>query len=219
MNLEYKAPPEIKQEKIEKEIREKLKLYHQTTKEKWDKIQKTGSIFSERELLAKGLITNEQLNDFETTSTGDWDRMHNRDNFVYASTSPANFGEVTLEIDLDALNIPGAKVSTAGDFAMHSDEEDEDYFKKSEIPASEFISYLTNFLPTLPSTDWFWKGKQLKEISDFIGEAMLDKIQKNDRTKFRLFWKLYPEIIFPKELPLRYIKNVTIEDNEEKAVL
>ena len=45
MNLEYKAPPEIKQEKIEKEIREKLKLYHQTTKEKWDKIQKTGSIF------------------------------------------------------------------------------------------------------------------------------------------------------------------------------
>jgi hypothetical protein len=63
---------EKSREMIEKEIQEKLKLYHTTTKEKWEKIQEVGAILSERELVKRGLITTTQLDDFETTSTGIW---------------------------------------------------------------------------------------------------------------------------------------------------
>src|SRR3989338_2289478 len=205
-------------EKVEKEIIEKLKLYHQTSKEKWQQMQKVGSILSEKELLKRGLINEEQLNDFETTSTGDMDRAEGRDNYVFASHNPLGYGNVTLEIDLDALNMPEAKVSTAGEYLMHlDDEEDKNYYNKSLIPASEFIPYLVDFLPTLQNKEWFWKRKgENPEVVQFLGEALLDKNIKGDKTKFREFWKLYPEIMFSKELPLNYIKKVIIDGVEQK---
>ncbi|OGZ58189.1 MAG: hypothetical protein A3B96_00690 [Candidatus Spechtbacteria bacterium RIFCSPHIGHO2_02_FULL_43_15b] len=124
----------------EKEILRRLKLYHETSKEKWEAIQKVGAILSERELLRRGLISEEQLDDFETTSTGFLDREAGRDDYVFASHRPANYGNVTLEIDLEALKIDGAKVATAGDWLHFVDDEDaERYFHDSEIPASKFV--------------------------------------------------------------------------------
>ena len=206
----------IKKEEIRKEILEKLKLYHQTSKEKWEKIQEVGSILSEKELLKRGLINKDELLvvDNEITNTGEIQRGLGRDDFVFASTSPVGFGDVTLEIDLSALQIPDAKVSIAGDWVYH-DFDDIDYLKKSEIPAKEFISYLIDFLPTLPNKEWFLDTKNNeKDIKLFLGEAMMDKAYKNDKTKFRTFWKLHPEILFPKELPLKYIKQIIINNTD-----
>ncbi|MBI2041853.1 MAG: hypothetical protein HYT20_02450 [Candidatus Nealsonbacteria bacterium] len=195
----------------EKEILEKLKLYHQTSKEKWKAIQKAGAILSEKELLKQGLISKEQLEDFETTSTGSLDREAGRDEYVFASTRPANYGEVTLEIDLEALNLDGAKVATAGDWLNFVDNEnDKKYFHDSEIPASEFIKYLARFLKTLPDSEWFW-DKSDPRIKELIDQGMMEKI-KGNQEKIRQFYKLYPEIMFPKELPLKYVKNVKIEE-------
>lgn len=195
----------------QKEISEKLRLYHQTSKEKWEAIQKAGAILSEKELLERGLISKEQLEDFETTSTGSLDREAGRDEYVFASHRPANYGDVTLEIDLEALNLDGAKVATAGDW-LHfvNDENDERYFHDSEIPASEFVEYLTRFLKTLPDPEWFW-GKSDPRVQELIGQGMMEKIKGNPE-KIRQFWKLHPDIMFPKELPLKYIKNVKIEE-------
>ncbi len=204
-------------EKLEKEIREKLHLYHQTSKEKWQQIQKIGAILSERELLNRGLITKEQLNDFETTSTGELDREAGRDNYVFASHKPAGYGEVTLEIDLSVLDLPETKVSTAGEYLMHAvDEDDQNYYQNSLISGTEFIKYLINFLPTLPNKEWFWNNCQEDlELAKFIGEAHLDKYQKGDKIKFRQYWKLFPEIMFAQELPLKYIKRVIIDGVEQ----
>jgi len=204
-----------KREELKKEIIEKLSLYHQTSLEKWKKIQAVGAILSERELISRGLITKEEAESLadEFTSTGQGDREVGRDDFVFASTKPAGYGQVTLKIDLSALQISGAKVSTAGEWLMHYDEEDRDYFNETEIPANKFISYLVDFLPTLPNKNWFWGDRN--GLQEFFGEAMLNKIHKNDKIKFRTFWKLYPEIIFPKELPLKYIKQVIINEAEE----
>jgi hypothetical protein len=203
---------EKSREMIEKEIQKKLKLYHTTTKEKWEKIQEVGAILSERELVKRGLITTTQLDDFETTSTGHMDREENRDDYVFASHQKENYGDVTLEINLEALNIPEAKVSTAGEWLMFADtEEAKQYYRDQEIPASQFISYLTEFLQTLPDTEWFW-GIQNKEVRDFFGQAMKDRAYNNNDEKFRTFWKLHPEIIFPKELPLKYIKQAIIDE-------
>jgi len=179
----------------EMEIFKRLKLYHQTSKEKWEAIQKAGAILSEKELLKRGLISEEQLEDFETTSTG----------------SLGIYGDVTLEIDLDALNLPGAKVATAGDW-LHfvNDEDDERYFHDSEISASEFVEYLTVFLKTLPDPEWFW-GKSDLRIQELISQGMREKIE-GDPEKIRQFWKLHPEIMFSRELPLKYVKNVKIEE-------
>lgn len=214
-NRSFKQVPKIESNKedLRREILERLRLYHQTTREKWEKIQEAGAILSEKELLKRGLISKDQLDDFETTSTGSLDREVGRDGFVFASTSPAGYGEVTLEIDLDALQIPGAKVSTAGEWLMHVNEEDRDFFNNAEIPANEFVSYLVDFLPTLPKKEWFWKSDS--DLEKFLGEAMMEKTYKNDKTKFRTFWRLHPEIIFPKELPLKYIKKVIIDSKDK----
>jgi len=197
----------IEEEISEAEILKRLKLYHQTSKEKWSAIKKTGAILSEKELLKRGLISEDQLEDFETTGTGSLDREVGRDEYVFASHRPANYGEVTLEIDLDALNIEGAKVATAGDW-LHfvDDEESKKYFRDSEIPATEFVKYLSRFLKTLPDPEWFW-GKPDPRIQELIGQGMVEKIKGNPE-KIRQFWKLHPEIMFPKELPLKFIKNV-----------
>ena len=195
----------------EMEIFKRLKLYHQTSKEKWEAIQKAGAILSEKELLKRGLISEEQLEDFETTSTGSLDREAGRDEYVFASHRPENYGDVTVEIDLDALNLPGAKVATAGDW-LHfvNDEDDERYFHDSEISASEFVEYLTVFLKTLPDPEWFW-GKSDLRIQELISQGMREKIE-GDPEKIRQFWKLHPEIMFSRELPLKYVKNVKIEE-------
>ncbi len=147
----------IEKEASEAEILKRLKLYHQTSKEKWKAIQKAGAILSEKELLARGLISEDQLEDYETTNTGSLGRKAGRDEYVFASHRPASYGEVTLEIDLNALNIDGAKVATAGDW-LHfvDDEESRRYFHNSEIPASDFVKYLSQFLKTLPDSEWFW---------------------------------------------------------------
>ncbi|MBU1167522.1 hypothetical protein KKC60_03910 [Patescibacteria group bacterium] len=195
----------------EKEILGRLRLYHQTSKEKWEAMQKEGAILSEKELLKKGLISPEQLEDFESTSTGEIDRLEGRDEYVFASHNPQGYGEVTLEIDPSALEINGAKVSTAGDWALFAgNPDDEKYFRESEIPASEFVDYLRNYLCNLPSPEWFWEGDD-PEIGKMIGEGMMEKIQGNPE-KIRKFWSLHPEILFPKELPLTYVKNVEIHE-------
>jgi hypothetical protein len=41
---------------------------------------------------------------------------------------------------------------------------------------------------------------------------MKDRAYNNNDEKFRTFWKLHPEIIFPKELPLKYIKQAIIDE-------
>lgn len=203
------AENKINKETSEAEILKRLKLYHQTSKEKWEAIQKVGAILSEKELLKRGLISADQLEDFETTSTGKLDREVGRDEYVFASHRPANYGDVTLEIDLDALNIEGAKVATAGDWLHFVDnEETRKYFNDSVIPATDFVKYLSQFLKTLPDPEWFW-GKEDPRIKELIGQGMMEKIKGNPE-KFRQFWKLYPEIMFPKELPLKFIKKVKI---------
>ena len=211
----FKNNPQESPERAEmkKEILERLKLYHRTSLEKWRKVQECGCILSERELLGRGIIKKKDLwlgND--STSTGELDRMMGRDDYIFASTSPMNYGNVTLEIDLSALQIPGAKVSTIGDFLMHA-VDDEEYYKESEIPASEFISYLTDFLPTLPDKEWFWNPAG-KDVEKFLGEALLDKSHRQDRTKYRTFYRLHPEIMFPRELPLKYVKNVIVKNKK-----
>lgn len=200
----------IEKESNEAEILKRLRLYHQTSAEKWEAIQKAGAILSEKELLERGLITEEQLEDYETTSTGSLDRDAGRDKYVFASHRPANYGDVTLEIDLSALDIAGAKVATAGDWLNFvNDAESEKYFHNSEIPATEFVKYLVDFLKTLPDPEWFW-GKDDPHISELIGQGMMEKINGNPE-KIRSFYKLHPEIMFPSELPLKFIKNVKIK--------
>jgi hypothetical protein len=199
----------IEKETSEAEILKRLKLYHETSKEKWEAIQKAGAILSEKELLKRGLISEAQLEDWETVNTGSLDREAGRDKYVFASHRPAGYGDVTLEIDVAALKIDGAKVATAGDW-LHfvDDEESKKYFLDSEIPASLFVKYLSEFLRTLPDPEWFW-GKSDPRIKELIAQGMTEKL-KGNLEKIRQFWRLNPEIMFPKELPLKYIKNVKI---------
>lgn len=205
-------------ENLRQEILSKLKLYHVTTLEKWNKIQKSGALYCEAELVRKGFISREEADDLssDASSTGELDRSVGRDEYIFFSTKKMNYGEVTLEMDLDALNIPGALVATAGDWLNFSGSEDDiDYFNKSIIPASQFIDYLVDFLPTLPNKDWFWlSDKNNEELRKFIGEGLMDKVRKKDNTKNKIFNKLYPEIMFPKEVPLSYIKSVVIDEEK-----
>lgn len=201
-------------ENLRQEILSKLKLYHVTTLEKWNKIQKTGAICSESELIRKGIISLEEADDLSlnASNVGKINRTVGLDKYVYAGTKKINFGEVTLELDLEALSIPGALVSTAGDWGdFVNDDNEVEYFNKSMIPADKFVDYLVDLLPTLPNKDWFWLADiNNEELSKFIGEGLLDKVRKKDYTKNRQFKSLYPEILFPKEVPLSYIKSVVI---------
>lgn len=207
-------PKEERKEYSEKEIWEKLHLYHQTSREKWEAMQKAGAILSEKELIARGLIDPEEKDAFgepEATSTGSLDREEHRDEYAFASHIPMGYGEVTLEIDPTALEIPGAKVSTAGDWLnFSSDDADRKYHRDSIIPAKNFVSYLSGYLKSLPDPDWFW-GKHDEKYGDFLSGGII-KATKGDQEQRRKFWALFPEIMFPRELPLKFVKKVEIED-------
>jgi len=212
---------ESENEIFEKEILERLKLYHQTTKEKWEKIQEQGALLSEKELIKRGLIKkDEKLGGYEDTATGDLDREEGRDEYVFAVHKPQGYGEVTLEIDLEALNIEGTKVATAGEWLDYAvEEEDKEYFRNSIIKGTEFVDYLKKFLKALPNKEWFFEEHILsgdtqikKEILDFMRQALMEKTYQNDKEKYRITTSLNPEIMFPNELPLKYIKNVIINE-------
>jgi hypothetical protein len=202
-----------KEKNLKEEILKKLKLYHQTSRKNWKKIQKIGSILSERELLKRGLVTVEQLNDFETTNNSESDRKFERDDYVFASHIPGDYGDVTLEISLDALEIKGSKIALAGDWAYFSESlEDVKYFFNSEIKASEFINHLSYFLKKLPDQDWFWRKKgNSSEFNAFLRQALKENTTGNS-SKLRELKALSPEIMFPRELPLKFIKNVTFSE-------
>ncbi|GEM_PF-2453937 len=205
----------IEKEITEKEILERLKLYHSTTKEKWEKIKKQGALLSEKELVKRGMISKNEFGYYEDTSTGYLDREEGRDEFVFASHKPQNYGDVILEIDLSALNIEGTKVATAGEWLHYAvDDDDKEYFRKSIIEGKDFINYLIKYINSLPNKEWFFGGPKVKdEINDYLGEALLEKNIEGKKDKFRNFNRLSPEIMFPKELPLKYIKNVEIKND------
>ncbi|MFA6534444.1 MAG: hypothetical protein WCT37_04740 [Patescibacteria group bacterium] len=209
---------ETPENRLEKEIRQRLKLYHQTTKNKWELIKRTGEILSESELLARGLIKPEKLDDIDSpTNTGEFDREVGRDQYVFASHLPAGYGNVLLEISPEALNIPEAKVATAGEFLLFADEKGRKFHQDSTIPASQFIKYLVTFLPKLPDAEWFW-GKNDQERSRLLGQALME--QDSDKPElFRQLRGLHPEIMFPKSLPLKFIKNVTIDGEPESTLI
>lgn len=220
-NFKIEKPAGEKEIITEKEILEKLHLYHSTSKDKWDKIKELGAILSENELLKRGLIKPEQLDDWNVTSTGSLDREAGRDQFVFASHRPQNYGEVILEIDLSALNINGAKVAAAGDWLFLCETPaTREYFNNSILNASEFTKYLVGLLNSLPENlrQYFWEGTSTnkevaEEVNKIIGEGLMER-NLGDAKKIREFWKLQPEIMFPKELPLSYIKNVTIKERQ-----
>jgi len=207
--------PNIEKKEIsEAEVRARLHFYHQTTKEKWKKIIEAGAILSEKELVERGFITAEQLEDdlFDETSTGSLDREAGRDQYVFASHVPHGYGEITLELDPSILEIKGAKVAMAGDWLHYCDsEEGRKYFEESEIPASEFVHYLTKFINSLPDPEWFW-GKRDEKLKELIGEGFKESSSGNSQ-KIRTFWSLFPEIMLPKELPLSFIKKGLEEKN------
>lgn len=197
------------------QIKERLHFYHSTSKEKWEKIQQVGAILSEKELLNRGLINEEQLNDFETTSTGYMDREVGNDNFVFLSNQKENYGDIILEINPNILDREGVLINTAGDYLMFADKENGlfEYHENSQIPGSQYFDYLEKKVNSLPNPEWFFSSisKNLEEdenFKKFIGEAMLEKTQEGKLEKFKLFWSLYPEIKVPKEIPLDYIIKV-----------
>lgn len=211
-NSEISHTDHVEEKEIsEKEILSRLHLYHQTTLEKWEKVQKQDALLSEKELINRGLINKSEIDDleFEDTNTGDIDRQAGRDGFVFASHYPAGYGEVTLELDLSILQIPGAKVATAGDW-MHFcvDEDDRRYFIESEIPATEFIKYLQKFIARLPNPEWFW-GTRDEELKKLLDDGFKESVSGHSQ-KIKTFWALHPEIMIPEQIPLKYVKNVEI---------
>lgn len=224
-----KEPIAVKQEKLQEEeitkedILEQLHLYHQTTKEKWEKIKKAGAVLSESQLSERGLITKEQISGEEdilddATNTGVVDREAGRDKYVFLSHLPAGYGEVTLELDLSALGIKDAKVATAGDWLRYvNNKKEEKFYRNSVIPASDFVSYLEGFLKKLPNPKWFW-GERDKDSDSFAGEAFKEKFIDKKPEKSHLFYGLTPEIMIPDELPLEYIRKVTIENEDGTRV-
>lgn len=205
---DYLSPERMSRE----EIKERLHLYHATPKQKWEAMQREGEILSERELLNRGLITREQLDDFETTSTGEIDRGVGNDQYVFLSISGENYGDVLLEIDPSVLNIPGVIVNTAGDYLHFANNPElERYYQDSQIPGSQFMDYLYWYVNGLPDPEWVF-GKRDEKMRDLLTEALIEKFEEGRSDKFKLYMSLFPEIKVPDKLALKYVIEVHQEE-------
>ena len=192
------------------EIRERLHFYHSTSKKKWGLMQRAGSVLSAEELLRRGLVKPEETDDFEMTSTGELDRGIGSPAFIFLSPVMENYGDVVLEFGPEILDIPGAKINLAGDYLdFVGDPELEEYFKRSEIPASHYLDHLETYINHLPNPEWFF-GKQDEAFEHFRRAALLEKAHEGKTEKFKLLKSLYPEIEIPNELPLANVRNVKI---------
>ena len=191
------------------EIINRLRFYHTTTPKKWKSIQNIRAILSEHELLMQGLISTNDLEDFEVTGTGEMDRKIGNDKFVFLSTRDVDHGDIILEFDHRVLDIPGALVNTAGDY-LHfvNDSELEEYYKQSQISASQYLDFLVHHLNNLPNPEWFF-GLKDGSLDRFLKEALIEKATKNSTSKFKLFLSLYQEIKIPDKIPLNYVIKVT----------
>lgn len=204
-----------KKEYSKEEIRQRLHLYHSTTPEKWERIQAQGGILSEKELLIRGLISEAQLDDLETTSTGEVDRMIGNDEFVFLSPKQETYGDIFLEIDPSILEMPGVIANTAGDSLMFNGPELEDYYKNAQISASQFLDYLVSYINSLPNPEWFFIGNE-EELNDLATQAQLEKVFEGKTEKYKQLQALNPEIKVPKEIPLNLIIKV-IDKRQGKA--
>jgi len=184
----------------------KIKFYHCTSRENLEKILKYNKIFSEKKARRLGLI--------KESSTGEIDRRYRRDNFVFLSHQPQNYGEIIFIFSPEILNLPSCYVATAGDFLHFCDTpKNIKYFKNSIISGKDFPNYIENFLKELPNPDWFF-GKK-RGLKKFLSEAIIENINGNSE-KLKLYWRLFPEIMVKNELPLKYLIKIKEKNNERR---
>ncbi|OGZ58188.1 MAG: hypothetical protein A3B96_00685 [Candidatus Spechtbacteria bacterium RIFCSPHIGHO2_02_FULL_43_15b] len=65
-------------------------------------------------------------------------------------------------------------------------------------------------MKTLSDPELFWGGQDSR-VEELTIEGLTERL-KGNLEKFRKVLKLNPEIMFPKELPLKYIKSVKVND-------
>lgn len=187
------------------EIRQRLHLYHGTTPGKWRAIQEVGVILSESELIRRGVLSPGDLENVDSTSTGELDRRIGNDRFVFLSVYDENYGDLVLEVDPKILEIPGVVVNTAGDYLNFvGDPELEEYYAISQIQAPHFLDYLVQYVNGLPDPDWFF-GKRDEALGRLVREALLERNVGGKTEKFKLYWSLFAEIKVPREVPLNYV--------------
>lgn len=198
-------------------IASRLVLVHGLFPGKWKQAQEVGAVLCPRELVARGLIKEDEITNKAVTLTNEDDIALGKDNYVFLSVGQSDygFGGFHLEVDPAILDQPGVVVNTAGDSLNFQNPQSlRDYYLKSVIPGREFLDYMVEFLKKLPNPEWFF-GKRDAAFKRLQKKSIIEANPKHysDHKNYKLFHALFPEIMVPTELPLSMIINLVKDEH------